>query len=242
VLFQLRKNVCMEQERLVPIAGVDAELLAQHRARYVFASQFVPGKSVLDVACGAGYGAEILLEGKPSRIAGVDVSPAAVEFARSRYSADNVEFLVGDAEHMPDIGKFDVVTSFETIEHLSRPELFLEGIGKRLSTGGRLIISTPIRRGGTLRTTPGNPFHVREWNEEEFDSLLSCHFGIRSRYFQFIVQKRAYPGSRTISKLLSRALTPAKCAAFMKFPVTREVPASLPGVLTKGYIIVVCTI
>ncbi len=232
----------MEQERAVPVAGADAEVLAQHRARYLFASQLVRGKSILDIASGAGYGTEILLQGKPSRITGVDISPEAVEFARSHYSAENVEFLTGNAEHMPDIGVFDLVTSFETIEHLSRPELFLQGVGRSLSPGGRLIISTPIRREGTLRTTPANPFHVQEWNEEEFDSLLSCHFRTRSRYFQFIVRKRAYPGSRTIAKLFSMALTPAKYAGFMQFPVTQESPSSLPGVLIKGYIIVVCTI
>jgi ubiquinone/menaquinone biosynthesis C-methylase UbiE len=232
----------MSPERITPLSEEDDELLIQHKARYTFASQFVRGKNVLDIACGNGYGAELLLRGNPAHIIGMDVSPDAVEFARNHYATENVEFRLGNAEQIENIKSIDVVTSFETIEHLPHPEKFLDEIGKLLPMNGKLIISTPVRAGGTLETKPGNPFHLREWNEEEFISLLSTFFRICDPYFQFVVEKKSYPGSRTLARIGSKIFARQNYEEYMKFSVTKTMPVFPSGALKKGYIIVVCTI
>jgi SAM-dependent methyltransferase len=232
----------MSPERITPLSGEDDELLIQHQARYTFASQFVRGKNVLDIACGNGYGAELLLHGNPAHIIGVDVSPEAVEFARNHYAAENVEFRLGSAEQLENIKSVDVVTSFETIEHLLHPEKFLDGIGKVLPKNGKLIISTPVRAGGTLDMKPANPFHLREWNEKEFISLLSPFFRMCDPYFQFVIEKKSYPGSRTLAKIGSKIFARQHYDEVMKFSVTKAMPSFPSGTLIKGYIIVVCTI
>ena len=232
----------MNVERINPLAGDDEELLALHRARYQFASGFVRGKRTLDIACGTGYGTEILSHEGSVQVLGVDISLEALMFARKHYASHNVIFLEGNAEQIPDVGKIDIVISFETIEHLQNPNKFLEGIKRILPKEGMLIISTPIRSKGTLETEPDNPFHVREWNENEFMSLLSSYAFKCDPYYQFVIRKKKYPGSRTVTKIIANTFAPLEYAAYFKFPVTKT-PSNFRTIeLIKGYLIVVCVL
>ena len=60
------------------------EMWYEHWHRYVFAQDFVAGKRVLDLACGEGYGADLLAR-TASSVVGVDISEAAIAHARARY-------------------------------------------------------------------------------------------------------------------------------------------------------------
>jgi ubiquinone/menaquinone biosynthesis C-methylase UbiE len=152
----------------------------QHLARYDFAADYVRGKSVLDVASGTGYGSRLLAEAGAARVAGLDISSEAVCYATEHYRAGNLSFRVGDAEHIEvDSGTVDVVVSFETIEHLARPEQYLAEVSRVMTRDGLFLVSTPNRRFASPwrpLKEPVNPFHVQEWLPEEFYSLLGSRF------------------------------------------------------------------
>src|SRR4051812_38806208 len=111
-------------ERFVP--GTRGEIWIEHWHRYHFASRWVKGKRVLDLACGEGYGSALLARHAQS-VTGVDVSPQAIEHARRVYGKlGNADFTVGSATSIPAAGaSFDVAVSFETLEHIHEQEQFL---------------------------------------------------------------------------------------------------------------------
>lgn len=154
------------------------EIWYEHWHRYAFALEFVAGKRVLDAACGEGYGSA-LLAGTAASVVGVDLAPAAVEHARTRYGARaNLRFELGDATELAlAAGAVDVVVSFETIEHLSAQRELIAGFERVLAPGGLLLISSPDRRSYSDRSGSINPHHVKELYREEFEALLRERFG-----------------------------------------------------------------
>jgi 2-polyprenyl-3-methyl-5-hydroxy-6-metoxy-1,4-benzoquinol methylase len=167
-----------------------------HVSRYKFASEYVKGKTVFDIACGTGYGTDILRAAGAERVFGADVSSEAIEIAKNRYRSATVEFKVGDILNI-DFPKnyFDVITCFETIEHVHDQEKALKEIKKVLKPNGLLIISSPNRKltspGKAIDAPPNNPFHTMEYTTKEFISFLKKHFEVIGSY-----------GQRGISKLL----------------------------------------
>src|ERR1700722_8417852 len=110
-------------ERMVP-ESADTLTFWEHIYRYGFALHYVPGKRVLDIACGEGYGAASLQKAGAAQVIGVDVSESACSHARGKYGIDA---RVGSAEKIPLPDKsVDVVVSFETIEHVRDPGRFLD--------------------------------------------------------------------------------------------------------------------
>lgn len=154
-----------------------------HAARYHFAAAEVVGKSVLDVACGAGYGARILADAGALAVVGVDNSAQAIEYAKARYPGDNIHYMAADAaatglaDH-----SIDVAVSFETIEHLplGKIEAFLGELRRVLKPDGRAFISTPNKE----LSYRSNPYHTVEFDLAEFESLLRQHFPAVTFYGQ----------------------------------------------------------
>ena len=99
----------------------------EHLARYEYARQFVAGLDVLDVACGTGYGSQMLADAGAKSVLGVDISREAIEFARGHHASDRTRFELGDAQNLYDIPreKFDAIVSFETVEHVPNADAFL---------------------------------------------------------------------------------------------------------------------
>ena len=167
-------------ERLVPEKNKQDLIYGEHIVRYLFAKQFIKDKVVLDIASGVGYGTRILAE-NVKRIIGVDISKEAIEYAKRNYACKNCEFLVGDAEKLNFEDKsFDVVVSFETIEHLKNYKKFLEEIRRTLKDNGLFIVSTPNKE----IYPPGNPFHIKEFSEKEFKTELQKLFKFISLEYQ----------------------------------------------------------
>ncbi len=161
-------------ERLTTTYGGQTEI--EHLHRYLMAREWCRDKDVLDVASGEGYGTALLAQ-VARRAVGVEIAPDAVDHANRAYKAENLSFLVGDARSLPSPdATFDVVTSFETIEHFAEQQLFLSEIRRVLRPGGLLIVSTPDRDNYSPAESAANPFHVRELDREEFDSLLRSYF------------------------------------------------------------------
>jgi 2-polyprenyl-3-methyl-5-hydroxy-6-metoxy-1,4-benzoquinol methylase len=186
-------------ERIVP-GHVTDHLFAEHENRYVFAARFVAASNVLDVACGTGIGTEFLFRSGAASCTGMDIDPIAVQHAISAY--DQCKFIACDATKMPvQDGSFDVIVSFETIEHLPDPVKFLKECSRVLRPGGTLVCSTPNLK--VSQWGPPNPFHVREYTTDEFTDLLkSSNFDVSEMYSQGDVLYPMFVARRMTSKLL----------------------------------------
>jgi ubiquinone/menaquinone biosynthesis C-methylase UbiE len=215
------KFLGQSDERTMLGSDENPEIVQQHLSRYAFASRFVHEKRVLDVACGIGYGSSILRKAGAREVIGVDRSEETVVLAKRNFGMEGVEFHAGLAEDLSGLGKFDVVVSFETIEHLKRPDKFLEETSRVLNDNGLLIISTPIRESGSLATKPANPYHEREWSEDEFDALLRNYFPVCEPYFQYNLSKSAI---RSIKRLVIRFLHQEVFESINAFPVAVSPP------------------
>ena len=170
-------------ERVIPGEG-DADLLNEHRARYLFAQRYSAGKSVLDVACGTGYGSALLGE-KAAAVFGVDLSAEAVHHARRHYGSPKVHFAQSGCLTLPfPSGQFDLVAAFEIIEHLEDPEAFLAELQRVLQPAGLLLLSTPNRLYYTEERGEVNPFHVREFSFAELEETLKPLFPHRAILFE----------------------------------------------------------
>jgi SAM-dependent methyltransferase len=158
-------------ERLVPDLQHGEVVHAEHLARYRFAAQLAPSRRVLDAACGEGYGSRILADAGAASVVGVDVDERTIEHARTRYAGP--EFQVADVASLPfEDGSFDLIVSFETIEHVPQPENVLAEWRRVLAADGLLVVSTPNKHQYLVE----NEFHEEEFTHEEFVSLLEGLF------------------------------------------------------------------
>jgi ubiquinone/menaquinone biosynthesis C-methylase UbiE len=182
-------------ERIVPLE-TEPGIVAIHLSRYRFAAPFCAGKSVLDIACGVGYGAaELALTAE--HVVGIDRSPETIDYATRHYGAAHVEFQIGDV-HSLELAdaSFDVVCSFETIEHVDDAARALVELARVLRDDGTLVISTP--NAGVTTDAPANPFHRMEWSSRDFEQLLSRSFGEVELYGQ----QRAQSASHRVAQRL----------------------------------------
>ena len=177
-------------ERIVP-DETEPGIVAIHLKRYEFARPWCERKDVLDAGCGVGYGAAYL-GAHARRVVGVDVDPDSVAYARRRYGGrENVSFEQQDVtalEFADD--SFDVVCSFETIEHLDSPEGFVAEAARVLRSRGALVVSTP--RADETTREPSNPFHTIELSADDFERLLGTHFATVELYGQHRRQTRRH--------------------------------------------------
>ncbi|WP_269931498.1 glycoside hydrolase family 99-like domain-containing protein [Aminobacter sp. HY435] len=172
------------------VSSLTGQIQNEHYHRYLFSLQFGNGKRVLDVACGEGYGCHLLSQ-VASEVVGVDLDVGTVDYARRTYGTASVRFVAADATKLPfEDASFDVVTSFETIEHFEGHEAFLAEVARVLRPDGILIISSPNRTVYTEQNNHHNPFHLRELDREEFLSALGGHFSDVA-----ILEQRAIDGS-----------------------------------------------
>ena len=164
-------------ERLVPDELLDNEATGSetyrlHIERYEFAArQAGTARSILDIACGVGYGSRLLKDRLPSAaVVGVDASSDAIDYAKARYAKEGLSFVLADAMTF-DAAPFDAVISLETIEHLPDPRAFIERIAARLLRPGGLFV-------GSVPVTPSmdaNPHHLHDFTAHSFRKLLAAH-------------------------------------------------------------------
>jgi SAM-dependent methyltransferase len=168
-------------ERIVP-DETEPGIVALHLKRYEFALPWCRDREVLDGACGVGYGSAFLA-GEARRVVGVDRDEGAIAYAVARYAGSGAEFRVADLLDLdvPD-ASFDTVCSFETIEHLSDQDAFLQEVTRVLRPGGTFVVSTP--NAGETTHAPANPFHEVELSARDFERLLRAHFADVQLYGQ----------------------------------------------------------
>jgi ubiquinone biosynthesis O-methyltransferase len=173
----------MIEERVTP-GKSSSDVMQEHLDRYHFAQKYTFKRRVLDVACGTGYGSQMLSKNAES-VTGVDISQETIDYARANYPADNLYYFQCDALKLPFYDdSFDVVVSFETIEHISNYETFLRECRRVLKPDGIFICSTP----NALISSPlgeiVNPYHVIEFSYDEFTNILHDHFSIITTHGQ----------------------------------------------------------
>lgn len=154
--------------------------------RYIFASKFAKGKTVLDIGCGAGYGSSYLRRKGAKEVIGGDVAKDTIEYAKAHYKRECVYFVQTDATSLPFLDdSFDLVVPFELIEHLKEYRRFLFECNRVLKPGGLFICSTPNRRRFLFELAkPLNPFHVQEFYIGEFEDLVKEYFTEVSLFYQ----------------------------------------------------------
>jgi SAM-dependent methyltransferase len=173
-------------ERVIP-GAVEPDLWNEHVARYRFASLLAAERHVLDAGCGTGYGAAAMAS-VASGVWGFDTSLEAVRYA-TRHYGEHARFCLGSADAFPARSTwFDLVTAFEVIEHISTwPELISEA-ARVLKPTGAFLVSTPNKSSyAESRKEVGvNPFHVHEFDQEEFRSALEEKF----RFVKILAQNQ----------------------------------------------------
>ena len=167
-------------ERIVP-GMVPIGLFQEHEARYNLARQYAKNKVVIDVACGTGIGSQHLFAGGAKKCIGLDLDEAALEYARAEYK--DCYFSACDAHDLclAD-NSADLIVSFETLEHVANPVLFLRECKRVLKRGGILICSTPNHT--VYRWFGKNEFHKKEFTAREFRDVLSTLFTVKELYCQ----------------------------------------------------------
>lgn len=153
--------------------------------RYKFALSFIkPSDVVLEAACGFGYGAAYFHD-KCKMIYVLDLAQENTKFAKHSYDFDNISWTNGNVTKLPyENNKFDVYTSFETLEHLPLnliEDYFKEAV-RVLKHDGIMIISTPNRE---MRKNVHNPFHIKEYTYNEFDKMLYKYFS-KIQYYSVV--------------------------------------------------------
>lgn len=157
----------------------DYVIYLMHIASYRWVADFIRDKRVLDLGCGSGYGCAAMAEHAQS-VEGVDVSAEAVAHANQSFSAANLRYSSFDPEQpLPFAdGSFDVVTSFQVIEHVEDLEMYVTEARRLLRPGGLFIVITPDR---AYRLFPGqkpwNRWHLDEFSAKGLQTLLGQHFG-----------------------------------------------------------------
>ncbi len=161
-------------ERFTPEVTGDIEL--EHLHRYIMAQRFASDKTVLDIACGEGYGS-CLLANVAKHVIGVDISEDAVNHASRKYCKGNLEFKVGNCAKIPlRDNSVELVVSYETIEHHDQHEAMMAEIRRVLKPDGVVIISSPDKHEFSDVPNYRNPFHVKELYRQDFEKLMATHF------------------------------------------------------------------
>ena len=145
----------------------DRRFVSQHLAAYAFTRQFVAGKRVLEIGFGDGYGANYLAEAA-AEVTGIDMAPGNIPRAQAKYPRPNLRFLhmEGTTLDFPDAA-FDVVGSFQVIEHIPEARLgdHLSEVRRVLAPGGLYCVST-LNLAHNMK--PGQPYEKLCYHEKEF--------------------------------------------------------------------------
>jgi 2-polyprenyl-3-methyl-5-hydroxy-6-metoxy-1,4-benzoquinol methylase len=152
----------------------DAAAYQRHFGRYrYFLPHIRTSDLVLDIACGSGYGSEILAS-KAKFVQGVDLDPETIKYAKRHHQKRNIRFDASSAERFLPKKRFDKVISIETIEHLADPEAFLSCVAGWLRPGGEVWLTCPFSGGEEQNIE--SPFHISELNRERLKAAMKGAF------------------------------------------------------------------
>jgi SAM-dependent methyltransferase len=159
-------------ERTLPDVPAENYWYRRHLVVYEWIAKRVAGAAVLDMACGEGYGSDVLAR-SAATVVGVDGNPEALEHARLKYTRPGSSFAWGAVETFGEPGSYDAVVFLQTIEHVVDPPAVLSHFASIMRPGGVAYVSTPnvltLAAPGAAKSD--NPWHLREYRVEEFSEL-----------------------------------------------------------------------
>lgn len=161
-------------ERTLPDVPEENYWYRRHLIVYEWIADRVHGRRVVDLACGEGYGSDVLAN-TAAEVIGVDANPEAFAHAEAKYKRVTFERTMVETWQ----GDVDCVVFLQTIEHIQDPDAMLAHIRSLIEPGGVAYVSTPnvltLAPEGEERS--GNPWHVREYKPDEYRELCERHFG-----------------------------------------------------------------
>jgi SAM-dependent methyltransferase len=162
-------------ERTLPDVPAENYWFRRHLAVYEWIAERCAGRDVVDMACGEGYGVEVLAR-RARHVTGVDANPEAHEHARLKYTRPGIRFVRDLVETYEE--PCDAVVFLQTIEHMHAPAAVLQNFRGMLRPGGTVYVSTP----NLLTLAPpgadksDNPWHLKEYRADEFRRLCESVF------------------------------------------------------------------
>jgi SAM-dependent methyltransferase len=160
-------------ERTLPDVPVENYWFRRHLAVYEWVTARCGGLEVVDMACGEGYGTDVLAR-RAAHVTGLDANPEAFEHARLKYTRPGVSFVRDMVETYSE--PCDAIVFLQTIEHVQEPASVLRRfrelarVAVYVSTPNVLTLAPP----GAQRSD--NPWHVREYRAEGFRELCQSVF------------------------------------------------------------------
>jgi SAM-dependent methyltransferase len=150
-----------------------------HLHAYEEVASLTTDKTVLDLGCNNGFGTAYLSE-RAAKAVGLDITPKAIADAKQRFAQSKAEYMLYDGKLLPfPDGHFDIVVSFQVIEHVEDVPLYLSEIVRVLRPRGKAVFTTP---NAAIRLDPGmkpwNPFHFREYLPRELKETLQGYFDV----------------------------------------------------------------
>jgi cyclopropane fatty-acyl-phospholipid synthase-like methyltransferase len=178
---ELLKVACADNDvRYVP--GGDKRFCSvAHESRYKWMVDTfdLKGKRVLDFGCGSGYGAYMLAQAGVL-VDAIDYSGVAIEYAKKTYRHKDLCYYHADAcdyEALHKIlSRYDLVVSFDVLEHIEKYYLFIENANKLLSEDGVFVVGCPNRHMTLKWNSEWNPYHFQEFSPVQLRHVLSAYF------------------------------------------------------------------
>ena len=167
------ERVKVATERLDPSNPYGQYPLLRSLAAYEFAKSYTRGRRVLDAPSGAGHGI-LHLAGEALTLIGCDISCDALKYAKKNSPQRSIYFCGGDLFQLPFQNEsFDVVLSFQVVEHFVSVERYFQEMRRVLKKDGLLLLATLNKE----KTSSGlNPYHVKEYTYPEFKALVHSYF------------------------------------------------------------------
>ena len=162
-------------ERICPVNAdendaASRETLRLHFERYHYAGRHIVPGSVLDIACGVGYGSHLLAtqyHEHITKIIAVDCDESSILLARKEYYHPSISFIANDAAIFKTGFPIDNIVCLETLEHLPEPVMVVKNLSRQLVKGGRFIASVPV-----TPSVDANPYHLHDFSVKQFKQLF----------------------------------------------------------------------
>lgn len=185
-------------ERSMTDTSIMETTIEQHKFAYNYAKRYVKNKTVLEIGCGTGYGSN-LLEKYVKNITAFDKDSNTIKIDIAKYRGKKINFLCSSIEDFYIKKHFDVVISFQVIEHIKNPELFIKKVFTFLKPHGLFIITTPNFK---TQSYNENPYHVHEYTAAELKKFL-----VKYGFSPHIYGIKGNNKVRTYEKIRRKAVT-----------------------------------
>ena len=154
------------------VAPTVAGIRRDHVARYEWAARQIArmapdAEQVLDLACGVGYGTNILAQAG-FQVTGKDRNQAAIAYAQQHYAHDNATFVCEDVQSVYGFERCHAAVCFETVEHIADPLPML----KAMAAAAPLLLAS-VPNEDVMPFGSGYSFHHRHYTAPQFADLLA---------------------------------------------------------------------